>query len=366
MLNKLTIVLTLRHREDFTLRWMDYMNTIQCGYKILIADGGDDESLQNHLENYKNYPNINYDYIKYPYDRSLIDYYKKLCDITDKVKTPYIMYADNDDFIILDYIDDWIVFLDNNQDFVSCGGDSATLSVYSKDNKIVNECYGNNFSIQHNKNQPFSIEGSTGVERACDFLRHGNLDKIWFIWYDILRTESVKITHKFLNIYEFKDVVSLEIYNDLSWLMLGKSKKFDSISYIRQTGTSECSALFDKEFNVLERFVNINAYNEIIDGLTFINKDMTANDKKIINKAFSIWLSKLVRRIYFPSDNKTRLLLNNFYIILNNFMISKFINRCLYSFRNLISKDKVYFLRIKSIENSLSVHYNVKNFKDKL
>ena len=64
MLNKLTIVLTLWHREAFTLRWMDYMNTIQCGYKILIADGGDDESLQNHLENYQNYPNLNYDYIK--------------------------------------------------------------------------------------------------------------------------------------------------------------------------------------------------------------------------------------------------------------------------------------------------------------
>ena len=355
MINKLTIVLTVKHREEFTLRWMDYMNTIKCGCKILIADGGDDESLQNHLENYRNYPNINYDYIKYPYDRSLIDYYKKLCDITDKVKTPYIMYADNDDFIILDYIDDWIVFLDNNRDFVSCGGDSATLSVYSKDNKILNECYGNNFSIRHNKNQSFSIEGSTSVERVCDFLRHGDLDKIWFIWYDVLRTESVKITHKFFNIYEFKDVVSFEIYKDLSLLMLGKSKKFDSISYIRQTGTSELSSSLDKEQNAIERLVNINAYNELIDGLTFIDKDMTANDKKIINQAFSLMLSEKTGRIYNPSDSMIRLLLNNFYFISNNFIISKFINRCLYSIRNLISKNKVYFLRIKSIENSLSL-----------
>ena len=140
--------------------------------------------------------------------------------------------------------------------------------------------------------------------------------------------------------------------------MLGKSKKFDSISYIRQSGTlgsNTISDVFDKEANVVERMVNINAYNEIIDGLTFINKDMSAKDKKIINQEFSNWLSKVVRRIYFPSDSKMRLLLNNFYFISNNFVISQSINRCLYSFRNLISKNKVYFLRIKSIENSLSL-----------
>lgn len=38
MLDKLTIVLTLKGREAFTLRWMDYMNTIQCDCKILIFD----------------------------------------------------------------------------------------------------------------------------------------------------------------------------------------------------------------------------------------------------------------------------------------------------------------------------------------
>ena len=352
-LNKLTIVLTLRHREEFTLRWMDYMNSVQCGYKILIADGGNDESLQKHLENYENYANINYEYVRYPYDESLVDYYKKLCDITERVETPYIMYADNDDFIILDDIDGWIDFLDNNEGFISCGGDSATLSVYSKDNKIMNKCHGNNFSIRHDKSQPFSIEGSTGVERVCDFLRHGDLDKIWFIWYDVLRTEFVKKTQKFFNIYEFKDVVSLEIYNDLSWLMLGKSKKFSSIGYIRQTGTSECGSLYDKESNVLERFININAYNEIIDGLVFVNEDLTADDKKVINQAFSVWLSKLARRIYFPSYSKIRIALDNFYFISNSFMVSRFMERCLYSFRNLMSKNKVYFLRIKSIENSL-------------
>ena len=36
---KLTIALTLKGREEFTYRWMEYMNEMRCPYKILIADG---------------------------------------------------------------------------------------------------------------------------------------------------------------------------------------------------------------------------------------------------------------------------------------------------------------------------------------
>ncbi len=59
-MNQLTIILTLKNRSNFTLRWMHYMNTIQCKYKIIIADGGDDKEIEYKLIDKTNYPNINY------------------------------------------------------------------------------------------------------------------------------------------------------------------------------------------------------------------------------------------------------------------------------------------------------------------
>ena len=58
-MDKLTIILTLKDRSDFTLRWMKYMSDQRCPYKILIADGGADKLIEKKLNNSKNYPHLN-------------------------------------------------------------------------------------------------------------------------------------------------------------------------------------------------------------------------------------------------------------------------------------------------------------------
>ena len=42
--NELTILLTLKDRAPFTFRWMSYANSIRFPFKVLIADGGADET----------------------------------------------------------------------------------------------------------------------------------------------------------------------------------------------------------------------------------------------------------------------------------------------------------------------------------
>ena len=37
--NKLTILLTLKGRESFTYRWLEYSNNIRLPFRIYIADG---------------------------------------------------------------------------------------------------------------------------------------------------------------------------------------------------------------------------------------------------------------------------------------------------------------------------------------
>src|SRR5262245_43538562 len=118
----LTIVLTLKDRIPFTYRWMQYMHDMRCPYKILIADGGEDSAIEQHLRKHENYPYLDYDYIRYPYDATIEDYFKKLESVISRVESEYLLLADNDDFYLLECIPDILAFLDAQKDYVGAKG----------------------------------------------------------------------------------------------------------------------------------------------------------------------------------------------------------------------------------------------------
>jgi len=99
--NDLTVILTLWDRVDFTYRWMRWMDQQRFPYKILIADGGLDKNIELHLRDKSNYPNLDYEYIRYPHDTNAENYFEKLTDVSSKVRSTYAIVADNDDFILL-------------------------------------------------------------------------------------------------------------------------------------------------------------------------------------------------------------------------------------------------------------------------
>ena len=72
----LTILLLLKDRTPFTWRWMNYYNQIGLPFKVLIADGGKDKSIEK-LADKSLFPNIDYEYIRYPYDENLGVFFKK-------------------------------------------------------------------------------------------------------------------------------------------------------------------------------------------------------------------------------------------------------------------------------------------------
>ena len=128
---KLTITRTLKGRDEFTYRWMEYMNEMRCPYKILLADGGDNLELEAHLRHFNNYPNLDYEYIRYPFDATLDDYWNKLENLISRVKTKYTLHADNDDFYLLDRIPALIAFLDEHTDYVAARGQLVNFEVFN-------------------------------------------------------------------------------------------------------------------------------------------------------------------------------------------------------------------------------------------
>ena len=86
-----TILITLKDRCSYTYRLMGYLNKIKCPFKILLADGGSNKALENNLRNHINYPDVDYRYIRYPYDVDLLTYYTKMKDSALEVDTPFVI-----------------------------------------------------------------------------------------------------------------------------------------------------------------------------------------------------------------------------------------------------------------------------------
>ena len=138
---KLTFVLTIKDRTFFTFRWMEYADRVSFPFKILIADGGKETTVTDQLSIANNYPNLNYEYIKYPYDKTYSDYFTKLEDVVSRVSTPYVALGDDDDFFIIDGMRKGVSFLEDNPDYGTCGGRTG----YFKSVSGMNNPYGKDF-----------------------------------------------------------------------------------------------------------------------------------------------------------------------------------------------------------------------------
>ena len=157
----LTIVLPIRDRLQFTSRWMRYMN------------GGKDPECEKLLSDLKNFPQVCYEYIRYPYDSSYGHYYEKVADAIARVKTPYVVMADDDDFFLIEGLHRAILFLEKNKCFVGYAGQTGL--VYSKN------------QIHFKKNAIFNIDSESPLIRLTHHFKYFSLN-----FYNVYQLEILK------------------------------------------------------------------------------------------------------------------------------------------------------------------------------
>ena len=161
----LTIVLPLRDRVPYTRRWMEYASACAFPFKVLIADGGSDDSAQALLADKRRFPNVDYEYVRYPEDKGYPDFYAKMADAMRRVQTPYVALVDNDDFLVVDGASKAIEFLASNGDYVSCGGQGAALWVVPGVGKEGGDClYGERVEWKCTRESD-SLTGKIAAER---------------------------------------------------------------------------------------------------------------------------------------------------------------------------------------------------------
>ncbi len=186
----LTIILLLKGRDAFTLRWFEYAKKTKLPYHVIVADGGNETGLEAELLNKQFHLDVSYEYVRYPYDKSHQLFYQKTLSALHKVQTPFVVLASNDDFYFFDALDYSISFLKENNDYVSSRGEIWDFSISSTLNYDglfkKNEIYGRLNNLYKLYRDP-SVVGESAMCRAIDFSSKRNS-----IWHDVVRTESIK------------------------------------------------------------------------------------------------------------------------------------------------------------------------------
>jgi glycosyltransferase domain-containing protein len=241
--NELTVLLTLKDRGLYTLRWMNYVNSIAFPFKILIADGGSDQSVPDMLSDKMRFRNVNYDYVRYPPDKTYTDYYRKVVDALARVRTPFVVLADNDDFYVVETMREAVRVLSANPDYVSCGGEGAHFWV---PRSPLNECkdllYGKDIEWKCTRHA-HSVVANTARER----LRSQSLSVSDVFWYDVKRIEEARKQFEMVLHLDLADLFLVETLVQFLTAISGKTKRLERMYIARQYNSPKGSGAMHTE-----------------------------------------------------------------------------------------------------------------------
>ncbi len=286
--NLFTLVLLVKGRDNFSVRWLKYMDQINFKYPIVIADGANDGFLDNLIRNYSYKNKLNITFKQFDTNSGFKSYYEMKRDTLKEIKTKYVMICDNDDFIIKSGLDEILNFLNNNDEFVSASGKILNFEI----NNRSYETYGN-----------FYFLPTYNYSRLTDPLSN---------WTKQIEMVFTKFQPNFYNVYRknillkifeettelnFSDLTINEFFIQLRANILGKSKILDVHHYLRQRGTSQISNDFDFTNDLMSKDLPKD-YRRLNEYISQILSNEAGEDKTkltaIFEKSFSNYLKNII------------------------------------------------------------------------
>lgn len=234
MAPRLTIIVPLRGRPLFTLRSLFHANRERMPFRFLIVDGEVRPPLCDMLENSKElFPHLDIEYVRYPDDANWSRYFAKMHDALRRVRTPYVMLADNDDFPAPAGIERCMDFLDSHSDYVCCSGGIAGFSLYAPPSALPDKLVGPVNRIVGS----YTPDSSPEEVRSDDVLARvrSGFHCYWF-FYSVYRPRALELVWKEIVEINFSNFHALELYSTLRTLTLGKARQDQTVtSYFKQS-----------------------------------------------------------------------------------------------------------------------------------
>jgi len=323
--DKLTIILTLKDREEFTFRYLKYLDAIKFPFQVLIVDGGKfNPDFEAAMLKKENFPNVRYEYIRFPEDKTLMDFYNKVLKTLEMVQTPYIMFNDNDDFPLPMGINCCIEFLERDHEYVSAGGKLGGVVLVNKfGNKNV--IYGKVYNWHEYYCHADSAVNSSEQRDILDRVRNQILFRNDSFYYNVCRREPLIDVYRSAIKYNLNDLLFWEYLIIQMPLVYGKVKMLPYFyTYIRQRGTS-CGAKSGKIFwdslylykwmDTFDRYVEAlalsisSANGKSLEEVEWDIKEMYSAYRKSMDfesLPMKIKLKILIRQCWYAFDDKIR------------------------------------------------------------
>jgi glycosyltransferase domain-containing protein len=311
---RLTILLPLKGRQLFTLRFLWYANASRMPYRFLLADGEVRPALAQLLVNSKDiFPNLDIEYVQYPDDVDFPRYFVKMHDALRRVRTPYVMYSDNDDFLVPGGIERSIDFLEKAPDYVCSGGGIAGFSVFTPAHMPNPGLVGpfNQFAFRYAaEDRSLDLGQQSVAERMIAGAQYS------WAYYGVYRTPVLETIWRELVELNLSDLMLHEWFGGLRTLTLGKARSDPAvIGYMRQYWTSMRSAFPGDWVHHLLRSRFTIDFTAIMDRLSMAAADADGGDAAEIaerlRRTFDVWYRGFLRHNYGPSGILRQLLREN-------------------------------------------------------
>lgn len=235
---RLTILLPLKGRHLHTLRFFWHAERCRLPYHFLVADGQVHPVIARLLENPSvAFPHLDIEYVRYPDDASFAQFFRKMADASARVRTPYVMQADNDDFLLCCGLDWCMDFLDAHQNYASCGGGIGGFSLGASSQAAMAGVTG---SVEHlafrygPHYEPRELSAPSAAQRIRDCsVQFGPL------YYNVYRAEVLATVSAECVEIDFSDLELHETFFSMRALSCGAARSEGTVlSYLRQMGMS--------------------------------------------------------------------------------------------------------------------------------
>ena len=351
-MDDLTIVLIIGKRKEFfhyTLRWMAFASKNYNNFKIIIADGSGNLQIEEKLYTKKSY-NFDYNYIKYPVDKSYSEYFAKIDNALGKVDTEFSVLADDDDFFNKDSLIKSKNFLKNNNEFSTCRGTIGNFKINS------------NFSLQSinlPQSQQSIIDEKSKERVANNFILNSSPT-----FYDVHRSELQKKQYKILSEQNFLEPTMVEMLTEYLDVVDGKVHRFNDLYLMRQSGMNHSSnkKFTEKNGGILERLSFGNFSHDLKKWIQIISERISTAEKIDYHEAYNFVKEKFLNKLEQELVESSELYSNKnmksplFKKFIKQFIPDTYFERIeIKRLNSLVNKDPF----LKNIHNHLSERYDL-------
>ena len=222
MISKCTILIPTINRVNFLKRILNYYNSFEKDYKIIV---GDSSTNENKLKNKKNISVFsNLDILYLDHYSSKINSFHKFADMINYADKKYCVFCADDDFIIPNGINQSVTFLEKNSNFSVAQGRFISFSIKNNDKKGLKEFY---YRPSYTNE---SIIFSDPKDRMYEHLSNYTLPTV----YAVHRTKLLKMIYKEFLDSRVDPMQFGELLLSMLDLIYGKKKSLDVLYAGRQ------------------------------------------------------------------------------------------------------------------------------------